>query len=345
MESSPTPALPAFLSGAPEDVARAAALLRAGEVVALPTETVYGLAANALDAGAVRKIFEIKGRPLLDPLIVHGLDEEFLAQVAEFTPAGRRLAAAFWPGPLTLVLPKKAAVPDVVTAGRRTVAVRAPAHPVMRAVLAACGRPLAAPSANPFGYLSPTRAQHVRDSLGAGAPWIVDGGACALGLESTIVDVSDEEAGVRILRLGPVTAEELSVVLGGTVRVETATGKKAEESGNKEGLLAPGMLERHYSPRTPLDLLEPGARPPGAAAGTRAAWVRLRREAAGDAPAGVETFWLSERGDLAEAARGLYDLLRQLDGGGYARIWCERAAEAGLGAAFNDRLRRGAAKG
>jgi L-threonylcarbamoyladenylate synthase len=344
MEMSPTPALPAFLSASPEDVARAAGWLRAGEVVALPTETVYGLAANALDAAAVRRIFEIKGRPLLDPLIVHGRDAEFLAGVAEFTPAGRRLAGAFWPGPLTLVLPRKAAVPDVVTAGRNTVAVRAPAHPVMRAVLAACGLPLAAPSANPFGYLSPTRAQHVRDSLGAGAPWIVDGGACAVGLESTIVDVSDAAAGVKILRLGPVTAEELSVVLG--EMVEVSVKKREAEGGEPEaGMIAPGMLERHYSPRTPLGLLEPGGRPPGMAGGKRAAWVRRRREAGGDAPAGVEVFWLSERGDLAEAARGLYDLLRRLDGAGYAQLWCEQAPEAGLGAAFNDRLRRGAAKG
>jgi L-threonylcarbamoyladenylate synthase len=344
-KESPTPALPAFLSASPEDVARAAALLRAGEVVALPTETVYGLAANALDEAAVRRVFAIKGRPLLDPLIVHGLDGEFLERVAEFTPAARRLAAACWPGPLTLVVPKRAVVPDVVTAGRATVAVRAPAHPVMRAVLAACGLPLAAPSANPFGYLSPTRAQHVRDSLGAGAPWIVDGGACALGLESTVVDVSVPGRPARILRPGPVTAEFLAEVLGSPVSLVHPLGEgrdKVPPSG--EGLVAPGMLERHYSPRTPLGLLEPGARPPGAAAGTRAAWVRLRREAGSTAPAGVEVYWLSERGDLTEAARGLYELLRRLDAAGYAQLWCEQAPEGGLGAAFNDRLRRGAAK-
>jgi L-threonylcarbamoyladenylate synthase len=339
------------LSAAPEDIARVAERLRAGGVVALPTETVYGLAANALDEAAVRKIFAIKGRPLLDPLIVHGLDVEFLERVAEFTPAARRLAAAFWPGPLTLVVPKKAVVPDVVTAGRATVAVRVPAHPVMRAVLAACELPLAAPSANPFGYLSPTRAEHVRDSLGAGAPWIVDGGACALGLESTIVDVSDPAKPARVLRPGPLTAEALSEALGEPVEIgpgECPPRLMRDEDNSRDkvpGLIAPGLLERHYSPRTKLSLLNPGERPPAPPRGQRAAWVRLRRVPGEPEPLeGTEAYWLSERGDVAEAAHGLYELLRQLDGEGYAQLWCELAPETGLGTAFNDRVRRGAAK-
>jgi L-threonylcarbamoyladenylate synthase len=260
-------ALPPYLSAAPEDIARAAAHLRAGEVVAVPTETVYGLAANALEDAAVRKIFAVKGRPLLDPLIVHGADAAFLEQVAVFTPAGRRLAAAFWPGPLTLVLPKRAVVPDVVTAGRATVAVRAPAHPVMRAVLAACGLPLAAPSANPFGYLSPTRADHVRDSLGAGAPWIVDGGPCALGLESTIVDVSDPAATPRVLRPGPITAEALSMVLGVTVLSGASKKEGAPPPPATAGMIAPGLLERHR---------RRASGPPGCGCGARRARMRRR---------------------------------------------------------------------
>jgi L-threonylcarbamoyladenylate synthase len=335
---SSTAPLPPFLTAAPADLARAAALLRAGEVVALPTETVYGLAADALDEAAVRKIFAIKGRPLLDPLIVHGLDAAHLAKLAEFTARAHRLAQACWPGPLTLVLPKTPLVSGLVTAGRTTVAVRAPAHPVMRAVLAACGLPLAAPSANPFGYLSPTRAEHVRASLGARAPWIVDGGPCPLGLESTIVDVSDAQAPARLLRPGPIARAQLAEILGEPV----LEGAPPAEPGL--GLLAPGLLARHYSPHTPLTLLEPGATPAPMPTGRRAAWVRWRRDDGHAQPPGTELFWLSEDGDLAEGARQLYDLLRRLDDAGYDQLWCELAPSTGLGEALNDRLRRAAAK-
>ena len=332
---------PPFLPATPEGVARAAELLKAGEVVALPTETVYGLAANALDERAVRQVFSIKGRPLLDPLIVHGLEVSFFEALAEFTPLARELAAACWPGPLTLVLRKKPVVSPLVTAGRDTVAVRAPAHPVMRAVLAACQLPLAAPSANPFGYISPTCAGHVRASFGGRVPWILDGGACEVGVESTIVDVSDPALPPRVLRPGPITAEALARILGRPVESRTPTPK----TGGK-GLAAPGLYARHYSPRTPLGLLESDAPPSPPADGRRIAWVRLRRPAQIAAPpTHTEVFWLSETGDLAEAAHGLYELLRRLDTAGFEKIWCEAAPAAGIGVALNDRMRRAAGRG
>jgi L-threonylcarbamoyladenylate synthase len=342
MPNGPEESLPAFLSADARGVARAAELLKAGEVVALPTETVYGLAANALDENAVRQIFEIKGRPLLDPLIVHGLDVNFFSTLAIFPPTAWRLAEACWPGPLTLVVRKTDRVPRLVTAGRDTVAVRAPAHPVARAILHACQLPLAAPSANPFGYLSPTSAEHVRQSLGAKARWIVDGGPCPVGLESTIVDVSDPATPPRILRPGPITREALEMILGGPVKIAEAKTFRPEPG---EGLPAPGMLERHYSPRTGLSLLEPGTQPAMPAPGRRSAWVRLQRPAAGGplSPPGVEVFWLSEDGNLWHAARELYGLLRKLDEAGYERLWCDVASVTGIGPALNDRLRRASA--
>jgi L-threonylcarbamoyladenylate synthase len=332
---------PPFLPPTPAGVARAAELLRAGEIVALPTETVYGLAGHALNEQTVRQIFSVKGRPMIDPLIVHGLDVEFLLGLAHFTSSGRQLAEAFWPGPLTLVLKKQAAVPALVTAGRDTVAVRVPAHPLARAVLKACGLPLAAPSANPFGYISPTRAEHVRASFGAKVPWILDGGPCSVGLESTIVDVSDPAGPPRLLRPGPITHEALEQILGQRVILPTLT----KTTDALEGLAAPGMLARHYSPRTPLTLLETDA-PPPIIQGRRTAWVHFCRPAQIEPTGpGMDIFWFSESGDLAQAAQGLYELLRQLDNAGYARIYCEQAPATGMGAALNDRLRRAAGQG
>ncbi len=332
---------PAYLPATPAGVARAAELLRAGEVVALPTETVYGLAANALDERAVRLVFSIKGRPLLDPLIVHGLDLSFLQQLAEFTTTARDLAAACWPGPLTLVLRKKPVVSPLVTAGRDTVAVRVPAHPAMRAVLTACQLPLAAPSANPFGYISPTSAEHVRASFGGRVPWILDGGPCQVGVESTIVDVSNPASPPCVLRPGPITVEALARILGQPIDTRAPAPPAAST-----GLAAPGLFSRHYSPRTPLGLLEPDAPPTPPSDGHRVAWVRFHRPAQfTPLPARTEVFWLSETGDLAQAARGLYELLRRLDTAGFEKIWCEAAPSAGLGATLNDRLRRAAGQG
>lgn len=323
--------LPAILTDAPGDLARAAELLRAGEIVALPTETVYGLAADALNPDAARKVFAAKGRPFLDPLIVHVPDLEVLAQVAVPDARLARLAA-FWPGPLTVVLPRRPCVPDIITAGKETVAVRIPAHPVFREVLRLVGRPLAAPSANPFGYVSPTAARHVRDSLGERCPWIVDGGPCVHGVESSIVDLSQPDR-ARLLRPGPVSHEQLTAALG---PVEVVTRSAAQDVAQD----APGMLERHYSPRLPVVLFERGAPipslPPGAAL-----VLQSRRD---KLPSRAQAYYLSERGDATEAARALFALLRQIDQQHHSVILAEQALPTGIGLALNDRLRRAAAR-
>ncbi len=330
--------LPEFLKDTDLDLALAAKLLRGGEIVALPTETVYGLAADALNAEAVAKIFAAKGRPLIDPLIVHVADLESVEKLAGAPPMLSRLAEAFWPGPLTVVLEKKEIVPGLVTAGLPTVAVRMPAHPVIRKVLWKMGGVLAAPSANPFGYISPTEARHVRDSLGEKAPWIVDGGPCLHGLESTILHLADS-AGPRLLRPGPVSREQLEAVLGCPV---LAGGAKEKADG--EAQTAPGMLTKHYSPRAAVVLREAGAPPrlEGKFSAKEIAVVWQRRPA--EKTPGAEDFWLSEDGDPATAARNVFALLRRLDGAGFAELQVELAEERGVGVALNDRLRRAAAR-
>jgi L-threonylcarbamoyladenylate synthase len=326
------PTVPAsHLSPSPTDLARAADLLRSGECVALPTETVYGLAADALNPSALAQVFAIKGRPLLDPLIVHVLDLAALAGVA--VPDARLAAlASFWPGPLTVVLRRQACVPDLVTAGKDTVAVRIPAHPVFREVLRLAGRPLAAPSANPFGYVSPTKAAHVSASLGARCPWVVDGGPCAHGVESTILDLSTPGR-ARLLRPGPITLEALQAKLGAIEVVTRAAHQQAAQD-------APGMLERHYSPATRVVLFARGTTPPAAAG--KVARLLLARRA--DLPAGPTDFFLSESGSAEEGARHLFDLLRALDARGFDVIQAELAEPVGIGVAYNDRLTRAAAR-
>ena len=293
--------------------------------MALPTETVYGLAADATNPAALAQVFSIKGRPLLDPLIVHVLDQAALAEVAEPDPR-LALLAPLWPGPLTVVLRRKSVVPDLVTAGKDTVAVRIPAHPLFREVLRLAERPLAAPSANPFGYVSPTKAQHVRDSLGERCPWIVDGGACAHGVESV-------PGRARLLRPGPIPLEKLRELLGEIEVVTRAANQQAAQD-------APGMLERHYSPATRVVLFPNGTLP--VIANLRSAVLFLGRRA--HAPANADVFLLSEAGSTEEAARNLFDLLRQLDARGYETIHAELAPPAGIGAAYNDRLTRAAAR-
>lgn len=324
-------ALPSLLTSSPADLARAAELLRGGACVALPTETVYGLAADALNPAALAQVFAIKGRPLLDPLIVHVPDLAALAEVAEPDPRLAKIAH-LWPGPLTVVLRRKACVPDLVTAGKDTVAVRLPFHPLFREVLRLAGRPLAAPSANPFGYVSPTQAGHVRDSLGARCPWIVDGGACAHGVESTILDLS-APGRARLLRPGPVPVETLRALLGEVEVVTRAASQQAAQD-------APGMLERHYSPATRVVLFPHGGEP-APVSGRAAVLFQKRRP---QAPVGAEVFYFSENGSVEEAAHNLFDLLRRLDRQGFDVIHAELAAPAGLGAAFNDRLTRAAAR-
>jgi L-threonylcarbamoyladenylate synthase len=262
--------------------------------------------------------------------------------VAQFNVLADELAPRFWPGPLTLVLRKRPLVPGIVTSGRATVAVRVPAHPLFRALLERSGLALAAPSANPFGYVSPTSAGHVQESLGHAIDHILDGGPCAVGIESTILDASNPHDPV-ILRLGGVPREDLERALGRPVRVHLRkSGEPAATNGDAVGELAPGMLDRHYSPRTPLELLERTFtrdelfdREGGVAR------VCFRKPTTD--PAGRGVFWLSEEGNAAEAARRLFALLRELDHGGFTRLVFEAAPVDGLGAAINDRLRRAAA--
>ena len=314
----------------PANLRRLAAVLRRGGMVAIPTETVYGLAANALDARACRAIFRAKGRPANDPLIVHVLDLAPAEQLAEFNPAARKLARRFWPGPLTLVLPKKACVPAIVTSGGDTVALRAPAHPLARRLLKLAGIPLAAPSANLFGYISPTSAAHVADGLGRRIKHVLDGGACAVGVESTVLDVTHPEK-PRILRPGAITAATLEKFLGVAVR-------PVRRRNSGQAMPAPGMLERHYSPRTLLRIRHPGGRLPPDVAG-----IFLRQPAGA---AGPNVYWLSDHGTLEEIARNLYRVLRRADQSRHREIWIEAlpADAGGITAAINDRLKRAAAR-
>ncbi|KPF71007.1 translation factor Sua5 [alpha proteobacterium AAP81b] len=294
----------------PDAIVAAADILRAGGIVAVPTETVYGLAARAADGAAVARIYAAKGRPSFNPLIVHVADAAQAATLAEVSPLAAALMAAFWPGPLTLVLPLRPGAPvaSLVTAGLATIALRCPAHPVMQALIAAVG-PLAAPSANASGRLSPTLARHVAASLGAEVGLILDGGASAAGVESTIVAVEAE--GWRLLRPGAVPVEALppSPLWGGRV-------------------IAPGMLASHYAPRQPVRL---------DAATAAADEFHIGFGAiAGDAT-------LSPAGDLTEAAARLFDVLHQAEASGRAGIAVAPIPRHGLGLAINDRLARAAA--
>jgi L-threonylcarbamoyladenylate synthase len=306
-----------------DSIARAAVLLRQGGVVAFPTETVYGLGALAFDARAVARIFEIKGRPSFDPLIVHIADRAMLGEVAAAVPAAAEaLIEQFWPGPLTLVLKKRPAVPGLVTAGLPTVAVRMSDHPVARALLEAVGSPLAAPSANPFGRLSPTRAEHVARMLGDRVDLILDGGATRYGIESTIVALEPRPA---LLRPGAIAAEQIETLSGPLERTRLTSDVRA-----------PGQLEQHYAPATPLRLIDP--RLVAQAERLRAGVISPRDSHEGYAASRT----LSPRGDLREAAANLFEMLHALDALGLDRIDAAPVTEAGLGLAIMDRLRRAA---
>jgi L-threonylcarbamoyladenylate synthase len=305
---------------------RAVHWLREGEVVALPTETVYGLAGDATRAEAVAKIFEAKERPLFDPLIVHLPDRGWLGRVAradDVMVMVEELAAAYWPGPLTLVLPRWTLLPDLVTSGLDTVAVRMSAHPVFSDIVRAFGRPLAAPSANRFGRISPTTGQHAMAELAGRIPLIVDAGPARHGLESTVVRV--EPGKLVVLRAGPITREELE------------TFAEVEVAGPAEKPQAPGQLASHYAPRTRLVLLRMGEQvEPSERAGLLAF---QGAPATGFGACEV----LSRTGDLREAAAALFAMLRRLDAAGLERIYAEPVPEHGLGAAIMDRLRRASA--
>jgi L-threonylcarbamoyladenylate synthase len=314
------------------DHARAVTLLRQGEIVALPTETVYGLAADALNAMAVARIFEAKERPRFDPLIVHVLDRDWLEKIADLRTQDRelifKLADAFWPGPFTMVLPKRENIPDIVTAGLDTVAVRISAHPVFAEVIHAFGGPLAAPSANRFGRISPTAATHVLEELNGRIPLIVDGGPTTHGLESTIVIPRGGE--IEILRRGPVTEEQL--------RAMGFQSMSHRQDADATKITAPGQLPSHYAPRTPLILVD-NTSSFAPATGQRCGLLSWKSNAA---PHFVEIRHLSERQNLAEAAANLFRYLRELDNAGLDLIVAEKLPEEGLGSAINDRLRRAA---
>jgi L-threonylcarbamoyladenylate synthase len=312
-------------------VATAAKLLREGEAVALPTETVYGLAADALNPFAVAKIFEAKERPRFDPLIVHLPERDWLKRVAlledESRPLVEGLIGKFWPGPLSLVLPRKEIVPDLVTAGLETVAVRWSAHPLFTEIIRNFGGPLAAPSANRFGCLSPTAAEHVHDELEDRIPLIIDGGPTMHGIESTIIAI--RRGRMELLRRGPITSEQL-VEFGEVVTASPDAPRKA-----------PGQLPTHYAPHTPLVLVKTAAafvRPRNKNCGLLAWNPSARRENFS------ETRFLSSNRDLPEAAANLFRCLRELDHAKLDLIVAEEVPDEGLGKAINDRLRRAAQK-
>ena len=318
---------------------RAGACLAAGGLVALPTETVYGLGADAFDARAVARVFEAKARPAFDPLIVHVASLEEVAKVAlEPGPAARALMEALWPGPLTLVLPKREALPDLVTSGLSTVAVRFPSHPVARAIIEYSGTAIAAPSANPFGYLSPTRAEHVARMLGDRLDLIVDGGPCGVGVESTVLDVTTDPP--RILRPGGMAAETIEAVVGPVLRLAPSPVSVLPQA-------SPGLLESHYAPRTRLVLVPAGglaaARPRGSA-GALCLDPRTARALAFPQGPFAAVRPLSASCDLVEAAASLFAALHELDALGLDEIWAERVPDVGLGPAINDRLAKASAK-
>ena len=314
----------------PESIRFAAEIIRGGGLVAFPTETVYGLGANALNTDAVAKIFEAKQRPSFDPLIVHIATRASLDRLVETISLGdHRLMDVFWPGPLTLVLPKREIVPDIVTAGLSTVAIRMPAHPVAQALIREAGVPIAAPSANPFGYVSPTCAQHVLDGLGDHVDLILDGGPCQIGVESTIVSMV--ETWVELLRPGSITLAQIREITGLVVRTPAS-----------QTTVAPGQLPRHYATRTPVTILgTQGARPVVQGHERVGLLVMSAPNHVDDRFCAIEV--LSPSGDLREAARNLFAALRRLDALGLNRLYAEPCDEQGLGLAIMDRLRRCAA--
>ena len=293
-----------------QDILEAARFISEGKIGAVPTETVYGLAANAFNADAVRKIFEAKSRPFIDPLIVHVCDMQMAESVAEFSLEARKMAKAFWAGPLTMILPRKKCVPDIVTAGMDTVAVRMPSHPMMREVIKKSGCPIAAPSANPFGYVSPTSAEHVVEQLSGKIDFVLDGGKCECGVESTIVSMCAKPK--KLLRPGPITASEIERVLG--EKIDTAP--KVNEAHPQ----APGMLKSHYSPRASLSLFADVSEIPQEFKGEI---VFLARPTTPE----KNHYWLSESGEPKEVQRNLFALLRALDKISKFGIYCQKPVE------------------
>jgi len=323
-----------ILSTSDVDLRRAAASLAAGFLVAFPTETVYGLGADAFNPASIAKIFEAKKRPSFDPLIVHIAEREAVFRITDRSSVSETalkrlsmLSERFWPGPLTVVLPKRKEIPNIATAGLATVAVRFPSHPAAQALIRLSTGAVAAPSANSFGCLSPTRAEHVSSQLGDRVDIIIDGGKTEVGLESTILDLTCDPPG--ILRLGGISREDIEALMGPVgLSLQSPAGTP----------LSPGQLKSHYAPRTPLVLHKQGeldAILPEPDEG-RLYFSRAKKRSI--APG--RTRVLSETSDLAEAAANLFDMLHELDSLGLRLIRAEEAPSSGLGEAINDRLRR-----
>jgi len=344
-----------MLDSSDENLRIAGAAIARGKLVVIPTETVYGLGADAFNPEAVARVFEAKARPAFDPLIVHIARLDDISRVARILPPrARLLAEKLWPGPLTIILPKRPEVPDIVTSGLDTVAVRFPSHPVARKIIEYSGTAVAAPSANPFGYISPTTAQHVAAMLGDRVDFIVDGGSCDVGVESTVIDATGDI--LTLLRPGGMPLEKIREIAG-DVLIPKKTGGP---------VTSPGQLSSHYAPRAMLYLFDYLSLPDAAGniagniAGNVAGNVAAGNEATGRSAAIVldesrartiraarkfdQVFALSGRGDMREAASRLFALLHLLDGEGFASIYAEKVPDEGLGKAINDRLFRASKK-
>jgi L-threonylcarbamoyladenylate synthase len=309
------------------DSKTAIALLKKGEVVAIPTETVYGLAANGLDENAIKKIFEAKKRPITNPLILHFPDLKSInPYVTDFPAELKNLAAIFWPGPLTILLEKSDLVPDIITAGQKRVAVRVPAHSKTLELLKMLEFPLAAPSANPYGMISPTKAEHVLKQLTGKIPYVLDGGECKNGLESTIIGIENNE--LVIYRLGSISIEQIEETIGKTVLIKTHAETIPVTSG---------MVKHHYAPSTPLFFIEEKLE---LEESDNDGFIFFKE----DFICVTEKIILSPSGNLEEAAQKLYDALHLMDQKKFNRIFIEKFPEFGLGRSINDRLNRATAK-
>ena len=342
-----------LLSTSDEDLKKAAAVLAKGALVAFPTETVYGLGADAFNTAALARVFEAKRRPRFDPLIVHIADITSLPDIIDTAALSKTakerlslLSERLWPGPLTLILPKRPEVPDLATAGLATVAVRFPSHPVAQKLINLAGRPVAAPSANRFGCLSPTRASHVKSQLSEKVDYVIDGGKTTVGLESTVLDISGERP--VILRPGGISQETIEALLG---KVELSnTNAITNETVSETAPMSPGQIKNHYAPKTQLVLYHHGelaamtdVSNEGRLYFSAPEGIITKASGAGTTAVGnlpSTTRVLSGNGDLTEAAANLFDMLHELDSLGLSVIRAEEAPNQGLGLAINDRLKR-----
>lgn len=327
------------------DVEEVCRLLLDGEVVGIPTETVYGLAADALNPKAVERIYHIKNRPAFNPLIIHIGTPGSADRYVHLPAIAQQLMDAFWPGPLTLVLPKKPCIPDMVTAGLPTVGMRCPHHPLMQRILNRMDRPLAAPSANPSNYLSPTRVEHVTAHLAGRLQWVVDGGPCEKGVESTILDLSDPTQ-LRLLRPGPLRVEDIEAIVNRPVLVESSSASLIRNAGPMRPN-SPGQLPLHYSPHTPLRLLAHSSPEPSLTQSTGPIARIHFSDIVADSnphPGQLQSFTLTRNGDAREAERNLYALLQQLDQAGFSEIQVDPIPQGQQWNALRDRLTRAAAR-